>query len=538
VDDLYHGVTAAKLGRYAVILFAISVFSGVFKYWMRHYVIGISRHIEFDLRNDVFAHLQRLPLQYFQRTRTGEIMSRATNDLAAVRMMLGPGVMYLVNTGTVAVVAVGFMLAISPRLTAYSLLPLPLVSLMVWLFGDRIHRRFEQIQAHFAEISARVQENLAGVRVVRAFAREEREIEDFRALNREYLHKNLALIRASGLFHPVLGFLSGLAALLGLYLGGREVMSGHITLGQFVAFTVYLAMLNWPVFALGWVINLFQRGTASFQRIVEILEVAPEIRSPARALRPARCRGEMEFRGLTFTYPGADRPALRDVSITVPAGTFVAVVGRTGSGKTTLLSLVPRVFDPPAGTVLIDGVDVRRLDLAWLRSRIACAPQETFLFAATVAENIAYGVERADQAGIERVARVARLDGDVRGFPLGYETPVGERGITLSGGQKQRVTIARALLRDAPVLLLDDCFSGVDTHTEEAVLTQLRREMRGRTTLLVSHRASTVRDADLIVVLDEGSVAECGTHESLLAFGGRYAGLYREQQLVEELEAS
>jgi ATP-binding cassette subfamily B protein len=315
-------------------------------------------------------------------------------------------------------------------------------------------------------------------------------------------------------------------------------MSGHITLGQFVAFTVYLAMLNWPVFALGWVINLFQRGTASFQRIVEILEVTPEIQSPAPALRPARCRGELEFRGLTFTYPGADRPALRGVSLRVPAGTFVAIVGRTGSGKTTLLSLVPRVFDPPAGTVLLDGVDVRGFDLAWLRSCIACAPQETFLFTATVAENIAYGVERVDQDGIEQAARVARLDGDVRGFPAGYGTLVGERGITLSGGQKQRVAIARALLREAPVLLLDDCFSSVDTHTEEAVLTRLRHEMRGRTTLLVSHRASTVRDADLIVVLDEGAVAECGTHESLLESGGRYAELYREQQLVEEIEAS
>jgi ATP-binding cassette subfamily B multidrug efflux pump len=538
VDDLYHGVTSEKLALYAFVLFGIVVVAGVFKYWMRQAVIGISRHAEFDLRNDLFAHLQRLPLHYFQHARTGEIMSRATNDLAAVRMMLGPGIMYLVNTVVVAVVSIAFMVAISPRLTLFALLPLPLVSLSVWLFGDRIHRRFEEIQAHFAKLSAHVQENLAGVRVVRAFVCEPRQIEDFESLNREYLTRNLRLIRIWGLFYPVLGFLSGVAALLALYLGGREVVAGRITLGQFVAFTVYLGMLNWPMVALGWVISLFQRGTASFRRIVEILDVAPDIASPADAAAPARCRGEIEFRDLTFTYPGSDGPVLRGVSFRVPAGSTVALVGRTGSGKSTLLSLLPRVFDPPPGTVLLDGVDVRRYDLDWLRSQIAPAPQETFLFSATVAENLAYGVERTAPEAVERAARVAHLDGEVRSFPAGYETLVGERGITLSGGQKQRAAIARALLRDAPVLLLDDCLSSVDTHTEEAILHGLREEMRRRTTLIVSHRVSTVKDADLIVVLDEGAVVERGTHESLLRLGGRYAALHRQQQIEEELEAS
>jgi ATP-binding cassette subfamily B protein len=538
VDDLYRGVTAEKLGRYALILFSISLFSGVFKYWMRQAVIGISRHIEYDLRNDLLAHLQRLPLQYFQRSRTGEIMSRATNDLSAVRLMLGPGLMYLVNTGVVALVALGFMLSISPRLTVYALLPLPLVSFSVWFFGERIHRRFERIQARFAALSARVQENLAGVRVVRAFAREEQEVEEFRRLNREYLEDNLALIRTSGVFHPALGFLSGLAALLGLYLGGREVVATRITLGQFVAFTVYLAMLNWPVFALGWVISLFQRGMASFRRIIEILDAVPEIQSPRPGLKPSRCRGEIEFRGLNFSYPGSSSAALREVSLAIPAGAVVAVVGRTGSGKTSLLSLLPRVFDPPAGTVFLDGVDVRRLDLRWLRDQIAYAPQETFLFSATVAENIAYGLAEAPGSEVERVARITHLDGEVRGFARGYDTLVGERGITLSGGQKQRATIARAILRDAPVLLLDDCLSSVDTHTEESILNDLRRELRDRTTLLVSHRVSTVRDADLIVVLDQGEVVERGPHETLLALDGSYAHLYRQQQLEEELEAS
>jgi ATP-binding cassette, subfamily B, multidrug efflux pump len=531
-------VTAEKLGRYALILFSISLISGLFKFWMRQAVIGVSRRIEFDLRNDLFAHLQRLPLQYFQRARTGEIMSRATNDLSAVRMMLGPGFMYLVNTCTVAVVALGFMIQISPRLALYALLPLPLVSFSVWFFGERIHRRFEKIQARFASLSARVQENLAGVRVVRAFAREEHEVEDFRRLNRDYLADNVALIRTSGLFHPALGFLSGLAALLGLYLGGREVVAGRITLGQFVAFTVYLAMLNWPVFALGWVISLFQRGLASYRRILEILDTIPDIQSPRPGLEPAEPRGAIEFRALTFTYPHAAEPALRDVSFTAGAGQIVAIVGRTGSGKSTLLSLLPRVFDPPPGTVFLDGVDVRALGLGWLRDRIAYAPQDSFLFSTTIRENVAYGVASADPAEVERVARVTHLDQEIRSFPHGYETMVGERGITLSGGQKQRATIARAILRDAPVLLLDDCLSSVDTHTEESILGDLRRAMRGRTTLLVSHRVSTVRDADLIVVLDEGAVIERGTHESLLAEGGAYAELYREQQLEEELEAS
>lgn len=538
VDDLYKGVTAEKLGRYALILLGIAVGAGIFRYWMRQAVIGISRHIEFDLRNDLFSHLLKLPLQYFQRTPTGEIMSRATNDLAAVRMMIGPGLMYMVNTTVVAVVALAFMVGISPRLTFYALLPLPLVTLSVRFFGDRIHRRFEEIQARFSALSARVQENLAGVRVVRAFVREKREIEDFAELNADYLKRNLALIRTSGLFHPALAFLSGLAALLGLYLGGREVIRGRITLGQFVAFTVYLAMLNWPVYALGWVINLFQRGSASMARLAQILDERPEIVDLPDARHPAWACGDLEFRGLTFTYPGADEPALRGVSFKVPAGRTVAVVGRTGSGKSTLLSVLPRVFDPPQGTVLLDGVDVRELELSWLRHRIAYVPQEPFLFSATLAENVAMSVDQASQDEVERVARIAHLDPDVRGFVDGYATRVGERGITLSGGQKQRTTIARGLLRDAPVLLLDDCLSSVDTHTEEAILEGLRHEMAGRTVLIVAHRVSTVRDADSIVVLDDGAIVEQGTHDELIERGGRYADLYREQQLEAELEAS
>ena len=538
VDDLYRGVTAEKLGRYALMYIGIALLGAVFRFHMRRHVIGVSRAIEFDLRNDLFAHLQRLPAEYYHAHRTGEIMSRATNDLAAVRMMVGPGVLYLFNTVAVATASIAFMLRISPRLTLYTLIPLPFVSFSVWFFGERIHHRFEAIQSHFATIAARVQENLSGVRVVRAFAIEDREMADFRVLNEEYRRRNLDLISNSGLFHPGLGFLSGLAALLALYLGGREVITGKISLGQFVAFTAYLGTLNWPVVALGWVVSLWQRGLASFARIDEILATRPTVRTRPGARRIDRPRGAIEFRHLTYHYPGSDRPVLRDVSLAIEPGSTVAFVGRTGAGKSTLLHLLPRVFDPPPGTVFLDGHDVLDLELHSLRAAIVAVPQDTFLFSDTLAANISYGTDGAGADEIERAGTIANLHPDVARFPDGWQTRVGERGITLSGGQRQRTAIARALMRGGTVLMLDDCLSSVDTHTEEAILKGLRTEMRRRTSLIVSHRVSTVCDADLIVVLEDGAMVERGTHAELLAHGGRYAGLQRLQQLEEELEAS
>ena len=539
IDDLYRGVTAEKLGRYALWVMGIAVLAGLFRFAMRHWVIGISRRLEFDLRDELFAHLQRLPVEWFQQRRTGELMSIATNDMAAVRMMLGPGVMYTVNTITVMVLSLTFMLAISPRLTLMSLLPLPLVSLSVWWFGDRIHRRFERVQERMGELSAHVQENLAGLRVVRAFGAERREAERFDGLSDSYRAGHLDLIRVSGVFQPSLAFWSGVGALLSIWVGGREVVEGRITLGQFVAFTVYLGMLNWPMIALGWVINIFQRGSASYRRIVGLLEQEPAVTSAPDAVRPAgSARGELEFRHVTFRYPGTTEPLLHDVSFHVPAGSTVALVGRTGSGKSTVLNLLPRVFDPPAGTVFVDGHDVRALDLGWLRAQVASVPQDPFLFSATVADNIAYGVEHEDPAPIERAARVAHLDGEIASFPNGYATFVGERGITLSGGQKQRTAIARAVVVDPKILILDDALSAVDTYTEEEILHRLRDVMRERTSLIVSHRISTVRDADQILVLVDGRIAERGNHDELLRRNGFYAELYRKQLLEDELAAS
>jgi ATP-binding cassette, subfamily B, multidrug efflux pump len=577
VDDLQRAVTRAKLFGYGTLLLAIGLLSGAFLFLSRRILIGASRHIEYDMRNDFFAHLETLPLSYFQTHRTGDLMSRATNDLNAVRMMIGPSIMYSANTILVFFVALAVMVKIDARLTLISLLPLPFVSISVKYFGSAIHRRFERIQAQLSDISAVAQEALSGVRVVRAYRQEHSELERFRAANAEYLQRNRMLIVLQGFFFPSMSFFLGLGALLILWIGSREVITGRITIGQFVAFNAYLAMLSWPMIAFGWVTNMLQRGMASWKRMLEVLETQPEISDSGAQTSDSmeqtpdllEIRGDVEFRDLVFRY--GDTVVLDHVSLRIDAGQTVALIGVTGSGKSTLIGLLARLHEPPRGSVFLDGVDVLDLPLSVLRGAIGFVPQEPFLFSDSLADNVAFGLDaregagRAGEAGraggaggagragragrtgegearreqrILGAAAVARLDKDVADFPNGYNTMVGERGITLSGGQKQRTALARALAIDPRILILDDSLSAVDTYTEEEILSRLRSVLRQRTSIIVSHRISTVRDADRIFVLDAGRIVERGTHDELVKLNGLYAALHKKQLLEEELAAS
>jgi len=535
VDALTRSSRSHLFAQYAAYLIGLSLLQGIFQYWMRVIIIGISRDIEYDLRNDLFRHLVSLSPDYYQQTRTGDIMARATNDLNAVRMMLGPGIMYWVETSLTFALAIAVMVSKDWRLALLSILPAPAVSLAVIFFGRAIHERFERIQAKFSDISSRVQENLAGVRMVRAFAQEGAELRRFETLNRQYIVQNVKLVRIQAFFQPLLEALIGLTFLVVLWVGGYQVLLGRITLGSFIMFNTYMGKLVWPMIALGWVVNLMQRGSASLARINQIFEERPTIAAPPDACSVASLRGEIEFRGVSMDY--GDGPVLEDIYLRIPAASTIAVVGHTGSGKSTLVNLVPRLMDPTNGAVLLDGIDLRKLDPAELRRHIGFVSQETFLFSATIAENIAFGVEGATEGEIRRSAQIAGLAEDIERFPEGYETMVGERGITLSGGQKQRTAIARAILRDPAILILDDALSSVDTLTEERILHHLEAVMRGRTVILISHRVSTVRDADRIIVLEHGQIVEEGTHSELLEFGGYYASLSQKQMLEEELEA-
>lgn len=531
------GRDTVRLTGFAGLLVGIAVSKGVFQFLTRWIVIGISREIEFDLRNDLFAHLESLSYSYYQRTRTGDLMARATNDLNAVRTLLGPAIMYSANTIVFTAAALLFMFRISPRLTFYTFLPLPVASIVIQYFGHQIHERFEKIQAMFSDISARAQENFSGARVIRAYVQEGAEIRAFESANKEYINRSLPLARLMGLLWPTLELTLGLAIVLVLWLGGREALAGKISVGQFVAFLTYMVQLTWPVIALGWVINIFQRGTASLQRIDEILQEKPEI-TDSEAVTFAggaedELRGEIEFRGLSFAYNGA--PVLQNVNLRVPEGTSLAIVGPTGSGKTTLVNLIPRIYDAKPGTVLIDGRPIREFRVAFLRRNIGFVPQETFLFSDTIRENIAFGRESASEADIREAADRASIASEIESFPEQYNTVVGERGLTLSGGQKQRTAIARALLRNPRILILDDALSSVDTQTEDKILNHLREIMRGRTTIFISHRVSTVRNADRIAVLHGGRVVELGTHDELIARNGYYTDLYNKQLLEEEL---
>lgn len=540
VDAVADGRPLEDVRRIAAVTVAAALATGTLRYWMRQLLNGVSRYIEYDLRNDLFEQITRLDAAWHGSMRTGDLMARLTNDVSAVRMAAGPAIMYLTTTVAGGLFALGFMLAIDVRLTVLSLLPMLLLPVIGIRLGRLVHDRFDAVQEHFSTMTTHAQENITGARIIRAYRQESAEIARFDALSDEYARRNMALVRLWGTMHPLFGLLAGLATAVVLGVGGFLTLTGAITVGSFVAFSLYLAMLTWPLIALGWVVNLFQRGAASMRRLLQILDARPEVADTGHRQLPLADRGRsIEFRGVWFYYPGADgdpRWVLRDVSFTVNPGETVAIVGATGSGKSALLDLVPRIHDPQRGVILIDGVPTGDLPLSALRSTIAYVPQETLLFSETIAANLAYGTD--SDAAWRRGATVAQLDDTVAAFPGGFETLLGERGINLSGGQKQRVAIARAVARNADILILDDALSAVDTHTEAGILHGLRPALRSRTSIVASHRVSAVRNADRIVVLDAGSIAETGTHEELSAARGRYWTLMQRQQLVEDIEAA
>ncbi|MFL5638833.1 MAG: ABC transporter ATP-binding protein [Gemmatimonadaceae bacterium] len=542
IDAIGAGAPMRTIWNLSGLIVLAAIIGGAFRYGMRELMNGVSRWMEYDLRNDLFTHLETLDTAYFAQTRTGDIMARLTNDLGAVRQAFGPAVMYLANTVTGAVFALYFMLRIDVRLTLLALLPLAVLPILTIRMGKAIHDRFEAVQEHFSTLTTRAQENLTGARIVRAYRQEAAEIERFGGINEQYLTLNMSLVRLWGTLNPLFAFFGGLGAVVVLGVGGGLAINGTISVGSFVAFGMYLTMLTWPMIALGWVVNLFQRGDASMGRLAEILNVRPGIvaQDPHRTLPPTKSGRTIEFRNVGFHYPSdpsaEPRWVLRNVSFNVPGGATLGVVGATGSGKSALIDLIPRMYDPQEGEILIDGVPTRHLAPAELRREIGFVPQESLLFSDTIGSNLSYGTNELTQTG-EWAASVAQLDQTISEFPGRYDTILGERGINLSGGQKQRASLARALARKPSIVLLDDALSAVDTHTEAEILRALREALAGRTALIASHRISAIRDASWIIVLEKGTVVEQGRHRELMALRGRYWSLLRRQQLLDAVES-
>ncbi len=537
INDLTRGgIVQADLIKYGLYIAGIALLIGVFRYFWRLMILGTARRIEEALRNRLFSHLQTLSLMFFQETKTGDIMAHATNDIDAVRMAMGMGLVAITDTLVLGVSSIVFMILIDPMLTLFAIVPMPFIALVTTRFSRLVHHRFEDVQASFSRLTEGVRESLAGIRVVKAFAHEEKEKGKLGHIGEEYVGKNLRLIKVWGMFFPLIMLLANLGTVIVLWLGGWETILGTITAGDFVAFMTYLSILTWPMMALGWVINLIQRGSASMGRINKILNTQPEI-ADLPSLRPIpKLEGKIEFRELTFSYKPGLSPVLKGINFKVNAGEFVAIIGRTGTGKTTLCNLIPRLYGPPSGHLFLDGREIHAIPLKTLRGSIGYVPQDTFLFSNTIRENIAFGNPGASEEEIARAARIAQIDDDIRSLPMGIETFIGEKGVTLSGGQKQRIAIARAILSSPQIMILDDALSSVDTQTEDRIWNELREILEGKTRMVVSHRLSSVKEADKIIVLDDGEIREEGDHQSLLSMGGIYAEIYWIQQIEEELD--
>jgi ATP-binding cassette subfamily B protein len=536
INTLQKQTNYETLVTYAWLIVGTSLISGVFRFLIRQSIIVVSRLIEYDLRGDFWKHIQSLPLRYFQNNATGNVMAHATNDINAVRMFIGPAVMYSIDTFTRFAIVITIMFKISFTLTLYSLIPLPFLSYLVYFVGKKIHIRFTRIQEKFSELTTKAQENYSGIRVVKSYVREEGEIEDFRRLSKEYLQRNMKLAKVQSLFQPILFLITGISVVIVIWLGGLQVMQGKLLLGDVTALIIYLGILIWPMIAFGWVINIIQQAEASMLRLNKIFNEPVEIADNPSPTTHREFEGALEFRNVCFAYSENLGNVLENINLTVPKGSSLAIMGHTGSGKTTFVNLIPRLYDVTAGELLIDGIPISALPLDVLRKNIGFVQQEAFLFSETIANNVSYGLDAPDREKVLFASSVAQFDKDIRDFPEGYETIIGERGITLSGGQKQRATLARALAINPKILILDDSFSAVDTHTEEEILKNLREFMKGRTSIIISHRVSTVQDADKIIILDKGRIAESGTHDELLALNGIYADIYTKQLLEKELE--